>query len=290
LLVILGFCLTIILCLIFIPQSEAIGNLIEAPTIGLSLLVFSCILFYFAAQACFNPCESLIYDIYKGGCLGYLITATDWTESYLTNEKVSLITDNLDEQFLFNNIHLCHYLFPMKFLKIIITIPFVLRRLTLAECCVRAGSYGLLFHCIVGVLYAPFLRTLIHRFGIHLIFSFTSLSDLGMASLTSIPYTLVIKYHKHREVVLLFFKIFFVDNQTIQTYEICTILGILDSTYFASQIISLIMMGNIILIFKSTLSYIATRFILAICSIYFINRIILKGVLGGFMALVTRLY
>ncbi|CAF3523329.1 unnamed protein product [Adineta steineri] len=141
---------------------------------------------------------------------------------------------------------------------------------------VRAGSHGLLFHCIVGVLYAVFLKTLIHRFGIHLIFLFTSLSDLGMASLTSIPYTLVIKYHKHREVVLLFFKIFFVDNQTIQTYEIGTILGILDSTYFASQIILSIMMGNIILIFKSTLSYIATSFILAICSIYFINRIVIN--------------
>ncbi|CAF0935218.1 unnamed protein product [Adineta steineri] len=154
------------------------GNLIEAPTIGLSLLVISCILFYFAAQACFNPCESLIYDIYKGtsqesSCFfvysfmtsfGYLITATDWTESYLSNymqgqekltfyvillffsitlcctlisanEKVPVINDNLDEQSLFNNIHICHFLFPIKFLKILITMPFVLRRLTLAECC-----------------------------------------------------------------------------------------------------------------------------------------------------------
>ncbi|CAF4083619.1 unnamed protein product, partial [Adineta steineri] len=251
LLVILGFCLTIILCLIFILQS----NLIEAPTIGLSLLVISCILFDFAAQACFDPCESLIYDIYKG-CLGYLITATDWTESYL-------------------------------------------KRLRYDQG-VRAGSYGLLFHCIVSVLYAPFLKTLIHRFGIHLIFSFSmfifalsmliiyisrdiiiinimaSLSGLGMVSLTSIPYKLVIKYHTHREVVLLFFKILFVDNQTLQTYEIGTILSVLDSTYFALQMISSIMMGYIILIFKSTLSYIVTSFILAICSIYFINRIVIN--------------
>ena len=84
------------------------------------MLVITCILFDFAAQACFNPCESLIYDTckgtshesscffvysfmtsfgklkkktkksfyiyyFQGGCLGYLITATDWTESYLSN-------------------------------------------------------------------------------------------------------------------------------------------------------------------------------------------------------------
>lgn len=89
---------------------------------------------------------------------------------------------------------------------------------------VRAASYGLLFHCIVGALYAPLLKPLIHQFGIHLTFSFSmfvfalsmlviyvsrnivvvnimaSLSGLGMASLTSIPYTLVMTYHANREV------------------------------------------------------------------------------------------
>lgn len=89
---------------------------------------------------------------------------------------------------------------------------------------VRAGSYGLLFHCIVGALYAPLLRPLINKFGVHLTFSFSmsifaismlvmyisrdiiivnimaSLSGLGMASLTSIPYTLVMMYHANREV------------------------------------------------------------------------------------------
>ena len=81
---IVGFCLTIIFCLIFIPQSEAIGikisknniffkyysffigEILDAPVLGLSLLVITCILFDFAAQACFNPCESLIYDVCKG--------------------------------------------------------------------------------------------------------------------------------------------------------------------------------------------------------------------------------
>jgi len=93
---------------------------------------------------------------------------------------------------------------------------------------VRAGSYGLFFHCIVGAVYAPLLKPLIHRFGIHLTFSFgmfvfalsmlvmyisrniiivnimASLSGLGMASLTSIPYTLVMIYHANKEVRLVF--------------------------------------------------------------------------------------
>ena len=83
-----------------------------------------------------------------------------------------------------------------------------------------------LFHCIVGAIYAPLLRPLINRFGIHLTFSFSmlsfalsmlvmyvsrniiivnimaSVSGLGMASLTSIPYTLVMVYHANREVIV----------------------------------------------------------------------------------------
>lgn len=93
---------------------------------------------------------------------------------------------------------------------------------------VRAGSYGLLFHCIVGAAYAPCLRPLINQFGVRLTFSFgmfvfalsmlvmyiskniiivnimASLSGLGMASLTSIPYTLVMVYYANREVRFIF--------------------------------------------------------------------------------------
>lgn len=386
---IVGFCLTIIFCLILIPQSEAIGELFHTRKIGLFLLVVSCVLFDFSAQACFNPCESLIYDVCKGtpqesscffvysfmtsfgGCLGYLITATDWTDSFLSKymqgqEKLTLfvillfftitlcltlmsanekVYDFPEEQIsLADNNNILDNILPIKFCKYafqtifnsvqtILTMPFVLRRLTLAECCswsaimtfnlfftdfvgqtiyngdpsaeetsierirydqgVRAASYGLLFHCIVGAVYAPLLKPIIHQFGIHLTFSFSmfifslsmlviyvsrniivvnimaSLSGLGMASLTSIPYTLVMTYHANREV-------YFADNPVIQTRGIGTILGLLDSTYFASQIISSMIMGYIMLVFKSTLSYIATSFVLSICSLWFINRIIIN--------------
>ncbi|CAF0830212.1 unnamed protein product [Rotaria sordida] len=66
------------------------------------------------------------------------------------------------------------------------------------------------------------------------------------------------------------------NNPILQTRGIGTILGILDSTYFASQIISSVIMGYIILIFKSTLSYIVTSFILALLSLWFINRIVIN--------------
>ncbi|CAF0748228.1 unnamed protein product [Didymodactylos carnosus] len=413
---ILGFCITIIFCLILMPQSESIGQLLDSPKLGLILLIITCVLFDFASQACFNPCESLIYDTCKstpqeascffvysfmtsfGGCLGYLITAYDWSQSWLAyyihgQEKITFIviltfftltlcctlmtaneksfTDaTIDEQLLIGNeqqhltstssldmtiwcknidfllfkviirivnvfVQLIIYLILtiVSSIRTIITMPFVLRRLALADCLswsaimtfnlfftdyvgqtvyggdpsspefsderqlydagVRAGSFGLLFHCIVGAVYAPILKPLIYYFGIRLTFSFgmfvfvismfvmymsrniiivnamASLSGLGMASLTSIPYTLVMLYHSNREV-------FFADSITIQNRGIGTVLGIIDSTYFASQIISSVLMGYIMLIFKSTLSYIVTSFFLGIFSIYFINRIVIK--------------
>ena len=260
--------------------------------------------------------------------MGYLITATDWSESFLgnymqgqekltfvvillffsislcftlisANEKVSLLNDSLDEPPVATENYAFSYLFPIRMIKYIVqsisnsvktmfTMPCVLRRLTLADCCswcvppndrllddhdrtcpfrsaimtfnlfftdyvgqtiylgdpsaeessderlrydqgVRAGSYGLLFHCVVGALYAPLLKPIINQFGIHLTFSFgmlvfalsmlvmyvsrniivvnimASLSGLGMASLTSIPYTLVMVYHSNREVEDLIF-------------------------------------------------------------------------------------
>ena len=211
--------------------------------------MFAVVLFFFTITLCFT-----------------LISA---------NEKVAIDNDSPDEVLSLTNPNTNDYFFPLKPLvgivqsittsiKTIVTMPLVLRRLTMAECCswsaimtfnlfftdfvgqtvyngdpgaaestiersnydrgVRAASYGLLFHCVVGALYAPFLKPIIHRFGIHATFSFgmftfalsmlvmyffrniaiinlmASVSGLGMASLTSIPYTLVMTYHANREV------------------------------------------------------------------------------------------
>ena len=88
------------------------------------------------------------------------------------------------------------------------------------------------FIVLLVLLYAPLLKPLINQFGIHLTFSFgmfifalsmlvmyisrniiivnimASLSGLGMASLTSIPYTLVMIYHANREVMIIRFYIY----------------------------------------------------------------------------------
>jgi solute carrier family 45 protein 3 len=110
---------------------------------------------------------------FLGGCLGYLITATDWTDSFLSNymqgqEKLTLfvillffaitlcltllsanekIYDAPEEQIpltdkqnildSFLPIDFCKFIFNTisNSVRTIITMPFVLRRLTLAECC-----------------------------------------------------------------------------------------------------------------------------------------------------------
>jgi hypothetical protein len=68
------------------------------------------------------------------------------------NEKISLNIDNPDEQPLHKEVRSFDYLFPLKIfkyifssisnsVKTIITMPFVLRRLTLAECCSWLGNH-----------------------------------------------------------------------------------------------------------------------------------------------------
>ena len=133
---------------------------------------------------------------------------------------------------------------------------------------VRAASYGLLFHCIVGAIYAPLLKPLIHQFGIHLTFSFSmfifslsmlviyvsrniivvnlmaSLSGLGMASLTSIPYTLVMTYHANREVRSFCSKIFSFDMKISCRFTLLIILlfKLVASVLFLVYLIVLILL------------------------------------------------
>lgn len=112
---ILGFCLTIIMCLIVIPQSEAIGKtnetvvehrsslltllgaLLHAPKLGLVILTLACILFDFSSQACLNPCESLIYDVCKGtsqeaSCFFVYSFMTSFGRRTLPDQNLSFIS------------------------------------------------------------------------------------------------------------------------------------------------------------------------------------------------------
>lgn len=110
-----------------------------------------------------------------GGCLGYLITATDWSQTYLgqymqgqekltfivilslfsitlcctlisANEKPVQSTDSLEEPTINYDVPVLNSFLPIDFMrylfqsvsnsvKTIFTMPLALRRLTLAECC-----------------------------------------------------------------------------------------------------------------------------------------------------------
>ena len=102
---IFGLSLMLIISLMLIPYGEQIGYYadwgfgISGPNFSLTLLVVGAVLLDFASQACLTPCEALLSDasrntpqqdqcfmVYSfmvslGGCIGYLITALDWSTS-----------------------------------------------------------------------------------------------------------------------------------------------------------------------------------------------------------------
>ena len=89
---------------------------------------------------------------------------------------------------------------------------------------VRAGSWGLLFHCISSAIYAPAVETLAEKIGLKLsyLFGLTTFSTamilmlfaqdiymvnalaactgFGYATMTTIPFMLVTSYHTKKEV------------------------------------------------------------------------------------------
>lgn len=126
-----------------------------------------------------------------GGCLGYLITGTDWTESFLVrymqgqekltfvvilfffcitlcltlisaNEKGSSSLEIPEEDSLLSDVRAIDSFLPIRFtkfvissivhsVKTIVTMPFVLRRLTLAECCSWYERRTHMFHVMISL-------------------------------------------------------------------------------------------------------------------------------------------
>ena len=99
---IFGLGLVLIFSLLVIPYGElltayALGKNPLAKKLGLTLLIIGAVLLDFTSQACLTPCEALLSDacrnttqqdrcftVYSfmvsiGGCIGYLITALDWS-------------------------------------------------------------------------------------------------------------------------------------------------------------------------------------------------------------------
>lgn len=96
----------IIISLLVIPYGEYFSNLFlgytpTSKTVALVILTLSVILLDFTSQACLTPCEALLSDAAKGtnqkdrvfmvysqmvslgGLLGYLITAIDWSNTFI---------------------------------------------------------------------------------------------------------------------------------------------------------------------------------------------------------------
>jgi Na+/melibiose symporter-like transporter len=108
--------LLLIFSLIIIPYGEVFGTYIFgkgtlSKSTGIALLVLGAVMLDFTSQACLTPCEALLSDACKstnqqdrcfvvysfmvslGGCIGYLITALDWSTSsvgiYFGNQEKS---------------------------------------------------------------------------------------------------------------------------------------------------------------------------------------------------------
>ena len=94
----------VVLSLFIIPYGElfgvyALGRDNFGKPFGLTLLIVGSVMLDFSSQACLTPCEALLSDACRstgqqdtcftmysfmvslGGCIGYLITALDWSSS-----------------------------------------------------------------------------------------------------------------------------------------------------------------------------------------------------------------
>uniref|UniRef100_T1JEX0 Membrane-associated transporter protein n=1 Tax=Strigamia maritima TaxID=126957 RepID=T1JEX0_STRMM len=111
---ILVLSLLVLLSLILIPFGELFGRMLSSRTTGIVITAFGIILLDFSSLCCLNPSESLVSDSVRGtkhtkkaftvqscmlsvgGCIGFLITSTDWSETVLskffkTQEQIAFV-------------------------------------------------------------------------------------------------------------------------------------------------------------------------------------------------------
>ena len=104
---ILGLSLALIFSLFVIPYGEKLNGVIFGRSsvgnnLGTMFLIVGSVMLDFTSQACLTPCEALLSDasrtngqqercftVYSimvslGGCVGYLITAIDWSDMYIS--------------------------------------------------------------------------------------------------------------------------------------------------------------------------------------------------------------
>lgn len=157
---------------------------------------------------------------------------------------------------------------------------------------VRMGSWGLLFHCITSALYAFFVENLVERYGIrrtyavgmitftlsmggmvvfrniYFVNTMAALTGFGYATLTTVPFIIVTKYHSEKEIY------FRTENGKNNFRGIGTDIATLDSAYFLSQVVLSGIMGYIVHVTGTVLSYMITAGVMGMLSCVFIQSII----------------
>ncbi|XP_022337209.2 solute carrier family 45 member 3-like isoform X3 [Crassostrea virginica] len=157
---------------------------------------------------------------------------------------------------------------------------------------VRMGSWGLLFHCITSAVYAFFVENLVERVGIrrtyaagmmtftgsmvgmvmfrniYFVNTMAALTGFGYATLTTIPFIIVTQYHAEKEIY------FRTENGRNNYRGIGTDIATLDSAYFLSQVILSGMMGYVVHVTGTVLSYMITAGVMGVLSCFFIQSIV----------------
>jgi len=110
---IFSFSIILVFSLVLLYIGQSIGTDISTKSVRMLILAFGVILLDYASQAAINPCEALMSDLMAGqhgesagftvysgmlsvgACIGYLLTALDWTSmglsSFGSREQISIV-------------------------------------------------------------------------------------------------------------------------------------------------------------------------------------------------------
>ncbi|XP_063401113.1 solute carrier family 45 member 3-like isoform X1 [Mytilus trossulus] len=157
---------------------------------------------------------------------------------------------------------------------------------------VRMASWGLLFHCITSAIYAFLVERLVNKFGtrwtyffgmfsfsiamfcmvtwrnIYIVNLMAAFTGFAYATLTTIPFILVTTYHTDKQVF------FFDVNSSGPSRGVGGDMGTLDTAYFLSQVVLSGLMGYIVHMTGTVLSYMVTAGAMGILSCICVQRII----------------
>ncbi|ESO91775.1 hypothetical protein LOTGIDRAFT_163134 [Lottia gigantea] len=172
---------------------------------------------------------------------------------------------------------------------------------------VRMGSWGLLLHCITSAIYSFFVEKLVEKYGskmtymmgmtsfsfamtgmvlvpnVFVVILMAAMTGFAFATLTTIPFILVSKYHEDKENIngiflkamyLYFFDV--ITTTSLSNNGIGTYIATLDSAYFLSQVLLTMCAGYIVRITGTITAYMITAGFMGVFSIVFINRIIIS--------------